>query len=172
MTDIRRIDQVAADALRGLWKRLLHHRDQLWLWWRYAVREPLTDPDGANQALKELCGYKVLPRTETRLKHCITLLRRWRFGVLMIFVPAQQQSRFWTLCWVRWVDDPLEFYLVRSAARGTQLRTRKDRPQRSADGPSLSALDEVSEELHSLLSVQADSPRGEPAASGRKQPVP
>src|SRR4051812_25132885 len=105
----------------GLWKRILRRRDHLWLWWRYSFREPLTDPDGANQSLNELCGYKVLPRTETRLRCCIPLLRRWRLGMLMFFVPTQQRSRFWTLCWVRWVDDPLESYLVRSAAQGTQL---------------------------------------------------
>jgi hypothetical protein len=152
VTNIRRIDQVAVDTLRWLWKHVLQYRDYLWLWWHFSFCVPLTESEAANQSLKELCSYKVLPRTQTQFKCCIPLFRRWRFGVLVFFVPTQQQSRFWTLCWVRWVDDPLELYLVRSAAR----RTRRDHSQQSTAGPILSSLDEVSEELDSLLSVEAN----------------
>ena len=115
--DIRRIDLFLVDVVRWLWKKLLAMRHHLWLWWRYTLREPYVDPDQANEALRELCGYKVQPRSQATLKCCLPGLFRFRFGVLVFFVPIHQRSRHWTLCWVRWLDDPLELYLVRSAAR-------------------------------------------------------
>ena len=118
MREIRTIDRWLADGVRGAWRRLVRCRDHLWLWWRYTLREGLSPPDQANESLAELCSYRILPNTVTRLRCCIPWFRRWRFGVFVFFVPVSQKSRHWTLCWVRWVDDPLELYLVRSAAQG------------------------------------------------------
>jgi hypothetical protein len=115
--EVRRIDLFCVDVLRLFWKKLLALRYQVWLWWRYTLREPFIDPDQANEALRELCGYKVLPSTEAELKCCLPGFFRFKFGVLVFFVPIHQRSRHWTLCWVRWLDDSLELYLVRLAAR-------------------------------------------------------
>ena len=162
--NIRRIDQIAVDVLRWFWKRLLASRYHLWLWWRFTFREPYTDPGQANDSLSELCGYKVQASTEAKLKCCLPGFFRFKFGVLVFFVPIQQSSRHWTLCWARWVNDPLELYLVRSAARGVAQPAqecsvvsvsrpiRNDRQRRRAPASGLGFFDSVSSgELEGLL---------------------
>lgn len=156
--DIRRIDLFCVDGLRWFWKKLLAMRHHLWLWWRYTLREPYADPDQANEALRELCGYKVQPSTEATLKCCVPGFYRFRFGVAVVFVPIQQRSRHWTMCWVRWLDDPLELYLVRSAARGAPKRSvgrqhvSNRRQLRKASASDVGFFDSISStELEGLL---------------------
>lgn len=156
--DIRRIDLFFVDVLRWCWKKLLALRYHLWLWWRYTLREPYIDPDQANETLRELCGYMVQPSTEATLKCWLLGFFRFKFGVLVFFVPIHQRSRHWTLCWVRWLDDPLELYLVRSAARGVSQPSavsqpiRKGRQRREASASDIGFFDSISStELEGLL---------------------
>jgi hypothetical protein len=118
---MRRIDQFIVDVITdttfGLWKRALRLRHHAWLWWQYTFREPYAEPAQANESLILLCGYRIMPTTTMKMKCCIPMIRGLRFGVLVFFVPIRQQPETWTTCWVRWIVDPLELYLVRSAAR-------------------------------------------------------
>jgi hypothetical protein len=160
--DIRRIDLICVAVLRWFWKRLLALRHVVWLWWRYTLKEPYVDPDQANEALRELCGYKIQPSTEVTLTYCLPGLFRFKFGVLVFFVPIHQRSRHWKLCWVRWLDDPLELYLVRSAARGVSYAViqpsavsqsiRKGRRCHESEASGLGFFDSISDgDLENLL---------------------
>lgn len=160
-TGFRRIDRFIVATIRWLWKWLVRCWNHVRLWWRYTFREPLADPDQANEALRDLCGYKVQISTETKLKCCLPGFYRSKFGVLVFFVPVQQRSRHWTLCWVRWLDDPLELYLVRSAARSVSQPVigrlvsppvRTDRQRRQPPGSGLGYFDSITTgELENLL---------------------
>lgn len=118
-SDIRRIDQFIVDILLGIGDKLLKLRYHSWLWWHYTFREPFTEPLQANEALQTMCGYRIVTDTKMKLKCCVPLIRGLRFGVLAFFVPAVQRSKHWTLCWVRWIQDPIELYLARSAVKAT-----------------------------------------------------
>jgi hypothetical protein len=115
--DIRRIDLFCVDVLHWFWKKLVALRYHTWLWWRYTFWEPYTEPSQANESLSDLCGYRIESSSRTKLKYCIPLIRHWKFGVLVFFVPENQRSKAWITCWIRWIQDPLELYLVRSAAK-------------------------------------------------------
>jgi hypothetical protein len=160
--DIRRIDLLVVDIFRWFWKKPVAMRHHLWLWWRYTLREPYIDPGQANDALRQLCGYKVQPSSQGTLKCWLPGMFRFKFGVLVFFVPIHQRSRHWTLCWVRWLDDPLELYLVRSAARGVSKAgleptavseaVRKNEPRSQPPSSGLGFFDSISSvELEGLL---------------------
>ena len=160
--EFRRIDRFIVDASLRLWRCVVRFWNHAGVWWHYTFREPLAECDQANEALRELCGYQVQISTRTKLKFFLPGFRRFKFGVLVFFVPLQQRSRHWTLCWVRWLDDPLELYLVRSAAKGgsqslieSSVVPRPARKCREPPQPSTSGFgffDSVSsEELEGLL---------------------
>lgn len=87
-----------------------------WSWWHYALLEPKTAPNEARRALKTLAHYR-LGRRPHRLVRVRPGFRRFRFGVLVTIEPMGQ-SKQWTQRWCRWIEDPIELWLLKSAMAG------------------------------------------------------
>ncbi len=135
-------------------------REYAWRWWHYSFREPLASSDEAHEALRRLCGYRLVGGPQ-RIARVVPGLRRFRFGVRVVVQAERQPSRSWTAQWVRWVDDPLELWLIRSAVSGAGPARPEPGAGTAARGqPSEGGLlDSMSrEEMGELLG----GPQGEP----------
>lgn len=125
----------------GVW---LHDRIVVWTarprtyvgrWWHYSFKEPLTSPQEARHALRQMASYRIGTGS-----HRIALIRpgvrRFRFGVLV--TVQQGKPRSWTQQWVRWIDDPMELWLLRSAVQAQSPQAgRTASPPPQPTGPSL-----------------------------------
>lgn len=122
-------------------------REFIWRWWHYSFREPLADPAEAREALRNLCSYRLVggPHRAARI---VPGLRRFRPGVWVTIEPEQQPSRHWATRLIRWVDDPIELWLIRSAIWGTGTASITARPtssrsrRSSLDGMPAAEIDE------------------------------
>lgn len=96
-----------------------HQRLHAWRWWQYTFRESFVDARQANVALLANCGYKLEPSKPMRMTSCRPgfNLRRFRFGFYVSASPVHHKSRHWQMYWCRWIDDPVELFLVRCALR-------------------------------------------------------
>ena len=154
---IERIDHI-------LWRFLLWSTSRLRRymrrWWQYGYKEPPIDAQQANKSLLDLCGYKLEPSKPMRLAHCRLGVRNFRLGLYVTATPIHHKSKHWQMYWCRFVDDPYEFYLVRSALQtchnpSTQEINVKDTqvlPMRNQYSYGDSLLDHIeSKELSRLL---------------------
>ncbi len=149
----RLISGVALRLWRGLARITRPAREFLWRWWRYSFREPLAIPEEAHETLRTLCGYRLVGGPH-KIVRVVPGLRRLRFGVWMTVQTERQSSSHWTTRWVRWIDDPVEVWLVRSAIRGAEpgQPSAKAKKARGQVEPEKGLLERMSdEEMESLL---------------------
>lgn len=133
-------------------------REFAWRWWHYSFREPLCDPTEAREVLRNLCSYRLVGGPH-RVVRIVPGLRRLRLGVLATIESEQQPSRHWATRLVRWVDDPIELWLIRSAIRGTGITCSTARPASSL--PRRGSLDGMSAaDMDELLMPERTSPPG------------
>ncbi len=121
-------------------------------WWRYSFRVPLSEPTEAHEALRQVCGYRLVGGPH-RIVRLVPGLRRFHFGIRVVVEVQDQPSRHWTTQWVRWVDDPVELWLIRSAVRGVGVvRPQSESKERKASHRPNGRLDRMSaEEMDRLL---------------------
>jgi hypothetical protein len=97
------------------WATLHPRRGFVGRWLHLSFFEPPTAPDQAREALAKLCGYR-LQGPGYRIDSIRPGLRRGRFGVWVTVVHPSRHSR-WQCGYVRWITDPNELWLLRSALR-------------------------------------------------------
>lgn len=128
---------------RGSWLR----------WYHYTFREPPTSPDQARDALARLCGYRIKPG-DHRIVSVRPSIRGGRLGVRVTVQRPSQSTRHWTHQDVRWITDPHEWWLLRSAMLDTDTAAPR---KTSAEHAEPSAF-----ELHRVSSDELDRLVGSP----------
>jgi hypothetical protein len=109
-------------------------------------REPPIDPAQARESLARVCGYR-LHGEGYRVVSVVPSLHRWRVGVWVTIARPSAFTKRWECRYVRWIDDPHELWLLRSALRGTTA-------PRAVPGhrPGAIALDDIdADEIDELL---------------------
>jgi hypothetical protein len=119
-------------------------RVYLWRWYHYTFREPLVEAVEAHKSLREVCGYRLVFTSPHRIISVRPSLKRFRPGLWVVVEPIQQKGK-WSQRWTKWVEDPMELWLLRSAVRGVPRSVSQ--PQVS----SRSTFDFISEEMDELL---------------------
>jgi hypothetical protein len=136
-------------AARRVWSLIQPRRGVLGRWYHLSFHEPLTDSDQAHDALAQFCGYRLHPG-DYRITSIRPSLRRGRLGAWVTVAQASKSTRRWTCCHVRWIDDPHELWLLRSA-----LRVKPTEPAATpapAPRPKPTTLERLSEaEIDHLL---------------------
>lgn len=102
-----------------------------------------------------MCGYRLIHRS-SRIVKVRPSFHGWRFGVWVVVQPETQPSKHWDTSWTRFVSDPIELYLIRSAVAWRADETPQEQPQpvrRSRpQQPQESLLDRDFGEVEALLS--------------------
>jgi hypothetical protein len=148
----------AKGALSGMGHRVPVPGRGLAVWALDVVsREPPIDSEQARESLANLCGYR-LHGDGYRIVSVTPSVRHWRAGVWVTIARPSSFTRRWECRYVRWVDDPHELWLLRSALRPT-AGDRPPHPQR--EGPRPIPLDGINgDEIDELLG-DAEPRRGD-----------
>jgi hypothetical protein len=146
-------------SLRGP-ARLIPSRGYVGRWLHLSFREPLVPPDQARAALARLCGYR-LHGESARIASLRPSIRRWRFGIWVIIARPSKASRHWECQFARWVEDPHEVWLLRSALQASE----RPGPALTLRARPLAIASMRAEEVDDLL-------RGTDAREDRDSPAP
>jgi hypothetical protein len=106
----------AIGSFLALLAELVPRRGRIGRWYHLSFREPLIDAGQARESLARICGYR-LTSNDYRIVSLRPALRHWRFGVWATVERPSALSRSWSCRYVRWVEDPHELWLLRSAVR-------------------------------------------------------
>jgi hypothetical protein len=112
---------------RRIGKVMHPRRGVLGRWYHLSFHEPLTDSEQARVALFKLCGYR-LQASDYRIESIRPALRRGRLGAWVTVAQTSKSTRRWACCFVRWIDDPNELWLLRSALRPSPESARTPPP--------------------------------------------
>ena len=157
--------RMARATLRGL-HRVVPRRGHLGRWYHYSFREPLAAPDQAREALARLCGYR-LQADDYRIASIRPSIRGWRPGVLVSVARRSRSSRHWECRYVRWVGDPHELWLIRSAVRHAErMETAPVRRERRVNALEVMSTDE----MDGLLGRPGEGPDRDGRGSGPRTP--
>jgi hypothetical protein len=153
-----------SQGLRGLGRRSRLPGRGLALWALDLIwREPLTDPAQARESLANLCGYR-LHGEGYRVVSIIPSVHRWRIGVWVSLARPSSFTKRWECRYIRWVDDPHELRLLRSALRGGET------PPSARPSTHAIPLDEFNgDEVDELLGGPASRPIADHAPPGKSR---
>jgi hypothetical protein len=154
----RAVPKFLGSAL-GFWRAVHPRRGLVGRWYHEGWCEPLASREQAREALAQHYGYR-LPAEGYEILRIRPGLRGWRFGVWVTVQKRTRRARHWACCYVRWVSDPKELWLLRSS-----LRPQAAEPAQADFAPALAPIPLVgleSSDLDSLLGVRTDE--GKPLA--------